>query len=104
MIKQSFTALRLEEAETIALQCLTFLLSEPYHLERFMRETGLSGDVIRANAESHDVLEAALTVLLADEALLLSFSSNAGLAPEDVVQAHHRLADGADRPAKPTSP
>lgn len=104
MIKHSFTALRLDEAETIGLQSLAFLLGEQNHLARFLRETGLTVDVIRANADSHAVLEAALTVLLDDEALLLSFAGNAGLAPEDVVRAHHRLASDGEQPAKTSSP
>lgn len=104
MIKHSFTTMRLEDAETIALQGLTFLLSEANHLERFLGETGLTVEAIRADAGSHDILEAAVTVLLNDEALLLSFAGNAGLAPEDIVHAHHRLADGPDRLSRPASP
>lgn len=104
MIKHSFTAMPLEEAETIGLRGLAFLLGEAPLLERLLQETGLTVEVMRADAESHTVLEAALTVLLDDEALLLSFAGNAGLAPEDVVQAHHRLASGSERPAKPASP
>ena len=104
MIKQSFTTMRLEEAETIGLQGLTFLLGEPNYLERFLGETGLTVDALRADAGSREVLDAAVTVLLNDEALLLSFTGNAGLAPEDVVQAHQRLANDAEGPARPPSP
>lgn len=88
---QTASDARSERAETIALQGLAFLLSEPRLLERFLGETGLAPDELRANAGSREVLEAALTVLLNDEALLLMFAANAGLPPEDVVQAHGDL-------------
>ena len=87
----------LEQAETIALRGLAFLLGEPRHLERFLSETGLSPDEIRANAGAREVLEAALTVLVQDEALLLSFAANAGLPPEKVVTAHGELATDSGR-------
>ena len=97
MTKQFPNPKNLERAETIALQGLTFLLSEPGHLERFLSETGLSPDEIRANAGAREVLEAALTVLVQDEALLLTFAANAGLPPEDVVRAHGDLATDGGR-------
>lgn len=87
----------LEQAETIGLQGLAFLLSEPRQLERFLSETGLSPDEIRANTGSREVLEAALTVLVGDEALLLTFAANAGLPPEDVVKAHRNIATDGGR-------
>lgn len=87
----------LERAETIALQGLTFLLGEPRQLERFLSETGLSPEELRRNAGSREVLDAALTVLVQDEALLLTFAANAGLAPQDVVTAHSNLATDGGR-------
>lgn len=83
---------RLEKAQTIGLQALTFLLSEPTHLVRFLSETGMAPAQLRANAQAPEVLEAALTVLSNDEPLLLTFAANTGLAPEDVVRAHADLA------------
>lgn len=95
MPKQLSTPGTHEEAETIALRSLGFLASEPTQLERFLSETGLTPDEIRNNAGSREVLEAALTVLVNDETLLLTFAANAGLHPEDVVAAHrHLAADG----------
>ena len=83
---------RLERAQTIGLQGLTFLLSEPTQLARFLNETGLSPNELRSNAQAPEVLEAALTVLVNDEALLLTFAANAGLAPAMIVEAHAELA------------
>ena len=80
-----------QHAETIALRGLTFLLSEPRQLERFLLETGLTPEELRANADSREVLEASLSVLVHDEALLLTFAANAGVRPEDVVAAHTEL-------------
>jgi hypothetical protein len=97
MTKQFSTPEAREQAETVALQGLAFLASEPTQLERFLSETGLAPDEIRANAGSREVLEAALTVLLNDEALLLTFAANAGIQPEDVVEAHTYLATDGGR-------
>ncbi len=86
-----------QQAETIALRGLTFLLSEPRQLERFLLETGLTPEELRANADSREVLEASLSVLVHDEALLLTFAANAGVRPEDVVEAHTELATDGGR-------
>lgn len=91
---------RLERAQTIALQSLAFLLSEPRRLGRFLDETGLSPHELRANAEAPWVLEAALTVLVNDEALLLTFAANAGIGPDDVVAAHADLAISGGHPTE----
>ena len=104
MVKHFSSNTRRQQAEAIALQGLAFLLSEPKQLERFLSETGLAPDEIRANAESREVLEAALSVLLHDEALLLTFAANAGLPPEDVVQAHGELATDSGRLQPQSSP
>ena len=85
-------AARREVSQTIALQALTFLLSEPRRLVRFLDETGLSPNELRANAQSASVLEAALTVMVNGEALLLTVAANAGLAADDVVAAHADIA------------
>jgi hypothetical protein len=83
-----------QEAETIALQALTFILSEPRHLETFLAETGFTPAELAANAEAGHVLEAALNQMMANEAILLAFAANVGLSPEDVARAHHHLATG----------
>jgi hypothetical protein len=97
MTKQFGNHHRMERAQTIALQALAFLLSEPAQLERFLSETGLAPEEIRARAQSAEVLEAALSVLLDDEALLLTFAANASIPPQDVVQAHDDLATDGGR-------
>lgn len=97
MPKQLSTTEAHDDAETIALRGLGFLASEPAQLERFLSETGLAPEEIRTNAGSREVLEAALTVLVNDEALLLTFAANASLRPEDVVAAHTHLATDGGR-------
>lgn len=86
-----------QHAETIALRGLTFLLSEPRLLDHFLSETGLTPDQIRENADSREVLEASLSVLVHDDSLLLTFAANAGVRPEDVVAAHTELATDGGR-------
>jgi Protein of unknown function (DUF3572) len=83
-----------EQAQAIALQGLTFLLSEPNRIARFMSETGFTPDFIREHTGSTDLLEAALGALLDDEAALLTFAANAGIQPDDVIRAHGVLTAG----------
>jgi hypothetical protein len=86
-----------DAAETVGLQGLVFLLSEPRHLERFLADTGITADELAANAQETHVLEAVLNQLMANEALLLAFAANAGLAPEEVARAHDHLSTGGGR-------
>ena len=82
-----------QQAEAIALQGLTYFMSQPKLIESFLHETGFEADVIRTQADSPEVLEAVLTVLLGDEATLLTFAANAGLQPTDVVTAYQTLTE-----------
>ena len=88
---------RRDAAETVGLQGLAFLVYETRHLERFLSETGFTTDELAANAQETHVLEAVLSQLMANEALLLAFAANAGLSPEDVALAHDHLATGGGR-------
>lgn len=92
-----------DRSQTIALRALTFLLSEPSYLDRFLGETGFAPADIKANAQSAHVLEAALNVLVGDEPLLLTFAANSGLRPEDVVQAHDELSTSGGSTRSQTS-
>ena len=93
-----------QQAESIALRGLAFLLSEPRQVERFLAETGIAPDDIRANADSREVMEAALSVLIHDEALLLTFAANAGLQPQDIVEAYSVIAADGSRLQPQSSP
>ncbi len=88
-----------ELAETLALRALTFILSEPSYLQRFLAETGLTPDDLRAAAQSPELLGAVLQYLLGNEAMLLAFAANEGVPPEDIARADLNLA--AERGLRP---
>jgi hypothetical protein len=84
-----------EAAETLALQALTFLLSEPQRLSRFLSLTGMGPETMRAAATSPELQAATLEYLLSDESLLLTFCQEAGVDPVTIAPIHELLAKQA---------
>lgn len=79
------------DAETIAIHALAFLAGDLERLERFLALTGLSPDDVRAAAGDPGFLAAVLEHTTHDETLLMTFSANAGIAPEAVEAARIKL-------------
>ena len=71
-----------DEAQTVALKALTFVLGDDDALRRFVGQTGLDGESLRAQAGDAAFLGGVLDFLLADEKLLMSFCEAAGVTPE----------------------
>jgi hypothetical protein len=84
-----------EAAESLAVQALNFLATEPARLERFLALSGLDPARIRAAAAESGFLAGVLAHLGEDEALLLAFAAEAGVTPAEVDRARRLLA-GAD--------
>ena len=84
------------DAETVAIHALTFLAADLERLERFLALTGLSPDEVRAAAGDPGFLAAVLEHTTQDETLLMTFSANAGIAPEAIEAARIRLGRGHD--------
>ncbi len=82
-----------ERAEAVAAEGLAFLAEDPGKLSHFMTQTGLSADVLRAQAGSRDVLCAVLEYLNGDEPLLLTFAAAHRMPPE-AIGAALRLLQG----------
>jgi hypothetical protein len=82
-----------EVAETIALQGLAFLASEPVRMAHFLNLTGLEPADVRERAGTGELAHAVLEHLGGDESLLLVFASTVGLAPETVSRAVTLLQD-----------
>lgn len=95
MTWQERKKLDLERAEAVALQALTFLLSEPERLSRFLALTGISLAELRQDALTPELQTATLDYLLSDESLLLTFCQEAGIAPESVAPIYARLGGTA---------
>lgn len=88
-----------ERAEQIGLSGLVFVTEDQDRLGRFLGETGLSPDDLRASAGTPEGLVAVLDHLLADESLLMVFAAGAGLEPAEIWPAREILGGGADASA-----
>jgi hypothetical protein len=84
-----------EAAESLAIQALNFLATEPERLSRFLALSGLDPARIRAAAAESGFLAGVLAHLGEDERLLLAFAADAGVTPAEVERARRLLA-GAD--------
>ncbi len=84
-----------DDAEALALQALTFLLSDGARMSRFLSLTGIAPEGLREAAASRALQAATLEYLLGDESLLLMFCQEAGIAPASVAPAHAVLLDAA---------
>ncbi len=71
-----------EDAQTIALKALTFVLADDDARRRFVGQTGLDGESLRAQAGDAEFLGGVLDFLLADEKLLMRFCEASDLTPE----------------------
>ena len=78
-------------AETLALKALTFLAADGDALVRFLTQSGLELDDLRANAGSSELLAAVLDFLLGDDALLTAFTQGEGIGAQTVHAARRAL-------------
>ena len=91
----------IETVETMALHVLGFIASDPERLTDFIAATGISPDDLHQRAAEREVMTAALEQLLQDEANLLVFCANAGIAPQQIARAHAALEAHQTGAAKP---
>ena len=80
-----------EMAEIVAIQALNFIAGEPERLGRFLAETGLGPQSLRAAAQDPAFLTGVLEFVLRDEALIVAFAEASELDPETVSAAHIAL-------------
>ena len=83
-----------EAAESLAIQALNFLATEPARLSRFLALSGLEAQSIRAAAAESGFLAGVLAHLGEDETLLVAFAAEAGVTPAEVDRARRLLAGG----------
>ncbi len=80
-----------ETAENLAIQGLSFLAADPDRLGRFLSETGLGPDQIRAAAAEPGFLAGVLSHLASNEQLAKDFAAEASCDPADLFKAHVAL-------------
>lgn len=78
-------------AEALAATVFAALAADPTRLSRFMSDTGIGPDDLRAAADSPDLLAAILEHVLADQSLLLVIATEVGEPPETLGKAHEVL-------------
>ena len=78
-----------ENAEILALEALGWLAGEEGGLEKFLSQSGIEADALRAGAGSPEMNAAVLDFLLGHEDLLLRFCESAAVEPKDVHRARH---------------
>jgi hypothetical protein len=84
------------DAEALALSALEFLASDGERIGRFLALSGLDPGSLRKAAAEPGFLPGVLDHLAGDEALLLAFAEEAGIAPERIQEARHLLVPEAD--------
>lgn len=80
-----------DRAETIALQALAFLASEPEEIERFLYASGLDIADLRDKAGEPDLLRAVLDFILADDTRVTGLCQELNINPRDIHTASHIL-------------
>jgi hypothetical protein len=79
-------------AETLAVQALGFMASDPERLGAFLAATGIGPEMIRKAAADPSFLAGVLDHICGDEALLIAVAEHAGLTPRDVEHAQAVLS------------
>jgi len=69
-----------DDAETVGLQALAWLLGQEELLPVFLGATGAAADDLRARAADPEFLGAVLDFLLMDDAWVMGFCGDSGLA------------------------
>ena len=85
-----------EQAETIALQALTFIIQEETLLTQFLTTTGLNPQDLKDQFREPELLAGVLDAILADDAVLITFCNTASLSPETLVMARRALPGGME--------
>ena len=81
-----------ETAESLAVQALTFLGSDPERLGRFLSLSGIGPQSIRVAAQERGFLAGVLEHVAADQSLLLAFAAAQGIEPVEVDEARRALS------------
>ncbi len=84
-----------EAAELVGLQALGWIAAQPELAAGFLAAAGAAPGDLRARAADPEFLGFVLDFLLADEAALLAFAAEAGVAADGPLRARDALPGGA---------
>ncbi|WP_051631079.1 DUF3572 domain-containing protein [Afifella pfennigii] len=83
-----------ERAEEIGIRALAHIAASPRLCARYLELTGLTAQSLRRAAGEPGFLAGTLAFLTAHEPDLIAFADSAGLRPEEIAEAAHRLEAG----------
>lgn len=83
-----------EQAQSVAIDAISFLAGDPPLLGRFLAMSGIEPDQIREAAEAPGFYAGVLQFIAAHEPTLLAFAGAADVAPETVLTALEALPTG----------
>jgi hypothetical protein len=87
-------SLTIEVAETLAVQALGFIASDPERLGRFLAITGIGPAEIRAASAEPGFLVGVLDYVAGDETMVTEFAAHAGIDPAHIGVARAALGGG----------
>jgi uncharacterized protein DUF3572 len=82
-----------EVAEIVAVQALSFLAGNPELLGRFLAETGIGPENLRASASDPNFLIHVLDFVLKDDETVKAFAKSAELHPTNIMAARDVLGE-----------
>jgi len=82
-----------EVAEIVAIQALSFVAGDAERLGRFLSETGIGPETLRASASDPGFLAGVLDFVLRDDATVTAFAEQSQHHPTTVAAAREALGD-----------
>ncbi|MEO6382791.1 MAG: DUF3572 domain-containing protein [Nitrobacter sp.] len=82
-----------EVAEIVAIQALSFVAGDTERLGRFLAETGIGPETLRASASDPHFLAGVLDFVLRDDATVKAFSESSEHHPTTIAAAREALGD-----------
>jgi len=86
--------MRHDQAETLAIQALSWLASDEEKLGQFLNVTGAAPGDLRARAVEPEFLGFVLDFIMRDDETILGFCNAASATPESVQRARIELGGG----------
>ena len=88
----SHRKIAVEEAESVAVSALSFIVGDDERLARFLDTAGLRPETVRVAAETPGFLAGVLDYVAADEALLLALARALETRTERIMEARSTLS------------
>lgn len=83
-----------DQAETLAIQALSWLAKDPDILGQFLNTTGAAPGDLRARAKEPEFLSFVLDFIMRDDETILGFCGSANTSPEAILHARATLGGG----------